>query len=431
MPQRTHEMLKNFYTDIVINYKLDKSGIKDTFNRAIAEAFKGNFDIPEYDVKMTLTKSSDAAVEIEGQNILVVVPIHIQVLKKTFLTNFKAQGTLEMSFISELIIDSMWNSKTKTSLSHHRWIEKPKLSVLGIDLPITAISNVVIDKSKPMIETGIDDAVRENLTLKQKMKETMAIFNQAIPLDPDSKTWLKIDPEKIHLNKVINSRFTAAGKIQLIGRSTLTSYKPKEISSAPAVPKMYWKENIPDSSVFRVYADIKTMDINAILSTNLNGQTFTANDKSITLSNIITNTDYENIRVVTDVAGAVNGTLIIKGKPKYDAVANAFYMEDIDIQLKTKNVIHKAAAWIGEGKIRNELEKKLRFSITETLVTVQNKIDQHIETFNKKYDLEMKVAVGSADVESFELKPGQIEALMKAKFYLELKIKDLKSFKKF
>jgi hypothetical protein len=43
----------------------------------------------------------------------------------------------------------------------------------------------------------------------------------------------------------------------------------------------------------------------------------------------------------------------------------------------------------------------------------------------------MKLGIGSADVESFELKPGQIEALMKTKFYLEVNIKNFRSFNKF
>lgn len=31
---------RNLYSDIVINYKLDKSGIRDTFNHAIDDALK-------------------------------------------------------------------------------------------------------------------------------------------------------------------------------------------------------------------------------------------------------------------------------------------------------------------------------------------------------------------------------------------------------
>lgn len=112
---------------------------------------------------------------------------------------------------------------------------------------------------------------------------------------------------------------------------------------------------------------------------------------------------------MTDITGSVNGTLIIKGKPKYDAVNNEFYMDNIDIQLKTKNILHKAAAWIGEGKIRNEMESKMKFSINKTIEEVQKNIDTQLKVINNKYDLEMKIGIGSADVESFELKPDRLK----------------------
>lgn len=425
------EIVKNFYTDLVINYRLDKTGIKDTFNHAIDDVFKSAFDIPEYDIKMTLSKPKPANVEIEGKSVLVVVPVGVNVTKNTFLANLNAKGVLEMSFITDIEIDSLWNVKTKTSLSHHRWVEKPKLSVGGLSIPIETISDGVIKKSKPMIEQSIDDSVNENFTLKTKMNETMTIFAQAFKVSPDINGWLTIKPELFQINKVINNKFSALGKINIKGLSQFTSYKPEVKPKSPKLPPVYWNENIPDSSVFRIVADIKTADINPMIKANLDGKTFKEGNKSITLSNIVTNCDYEYMRVVTDVAGSVNGMLIIKGKPKYNAAKNEFSIENIDIQLKTKNVIHKAAAWIAEGKIRSEMEKQLKFSINDFLVQAQKNIDDQLKTMNTKYDLEMRIGIGSADVESFELKPGQIEAIMKTKFFLEMRIKDFRSFNKF
>lgn len=425
------DVTKNFYTDLVINYKLDKTGIKDTFNNAISEALKANFDIPEYDIKMTLNKPKDAVVEIEGKSILVVVPVTINVEKKTFLTDLKAKGTLEMSFVTDIDIDSLWNLKTKTNLAYHRWIEKPKLNVAGLNLPIETISDAVLKKSKSQIEKGIDDSVKENFTLKQKMKETMLMFDQPVQPDPTMNAWLSLKPERIAINKVINGRISAAGKIVIKAKSTFTTYKPASSNAPTFLPTVQWRDNIPDSSEFRLVADIKMADINPMLKANLDGKTFTSGDKSITLSNIITNCDYEYLRIVTDVKGTVNGTLIIKGKPKYDEAFNGFVIKDIDIQLKTKNVIHKAAAWIAEGKIRHELENMLKFSIRDNIKTAQQNLDAQLLQLNKKYDMDMKIGIGSADIESFELKPGQIEAIMKTKLFIELRLKSFRTFSKF
>ncbi|MGB4958589.1 MAG: DUF4403 family protein, partial [Saprospiraceae bacterium] len=327
-------------------------------------------------------------------------------------------------------IDTSWNVKTKTSLSYHRWIDKPKLMIGGVSLPIETIANLAISKSQSLIEDQIDASVNENFTLRQKMIETMKLFEQPMQMDPKVNAWLNITPEKFEINKVINSRFTAKGKIGIQGTSTFSTYKPS-VSPNIALPKVYWNEEIPDSSVFRLITDIKMEDINPMLKQNLDGKTFSTGDRSITLSNIITNCDYEYLRVITDVSGAVNGMLIIKGRPKYDAFNNGFYMDNIDIQLKTKNVIHKAAAWIAEGKIRSEMENNLKFSIDDTMKDVQKNIDTYLKDFNKMYDLEMKIGLGKSDVETFQLKPGQIETLFNTKFYLELLIKDFRSFNKF
>jgi len=422
---------RSFYTDFILNYKLEKSGITDTFNNAIVEAFKANYDIPEYDVKMVLTKSKNATVEIEGRSVLVVVPVTVNVEKQTFLTNLKAQGTLEMSFISDIDIDSVWNMSTKTILSYHRWIEKPKLSIAGLQLPIETISDLVIRKSKTLIEQGIDDSIKESFTIKQKMKENMVLFDNPIQMDTYGSAWLNIKPELITLNNIRNGKSIATGKIGIRGNTSFTSYKPAPNMVSDKIPNLLWTEDMPDSSIFRLVMDIKMADLNPSIKASLDGKTFTADNKSITLKNIIVNCDYEYFRVVTDVSGSVNGTLIISGKPYYDASNNAFSMQNTDIQFKTKNIIHKAAAWIAEGKIRNELESKMKFDIKDMVKDAQNNLDTQLKDFNAKYNMEMKIGIGAAEIESFQLRPGQIEALMKSNFYLEVRIKDFRSFNNF
>lgn len=73
-----------------------------------------------------------------------------------------------MSFVTDLDMDSMWNMKTKTSLSFHRWIEKPKLSVAGLNIPIENISDIILKKSKQKIEESIDQSVNDNFSVRQK-----------------------------------------------------------------------------------------------------------------------------------------------------------------------------------------------------------------------------------------------------------------------
>src|SRR5690606_34183490 len=162
-----------------------------------------------------------------------------------------------------------------------------------------------------------------------------------------------------------NSKSFASGKIAFQLLSSYSTSMPKsDHLETKKLPKVNWSENIPDSSIFRLVTEIKTMDINQIVKSQFDGQTFSAEGKSITLSNIVVNCDFTHVSVVTDVNGSINGTLIITGKPFYDPIKNAFSTEDIDIKFKTKNKVHKAASWIAEGYIKRELKKMLQYSLS-------------------------------------------------------------------
>jgi hypothetical protein len=421
---------KIFDTDIVINYRLLKGGIRDTFNRAIDEIFKERFDMPEYDIKIQLSKPKDASVEIDDKSILVNVPIALQLEKKTFLTTLKANGALEMSFLTDIELDSNWNLTTKTSLSHHRWSEKPKLNVLGVSVPIEAVSNLIIKESKAEIEKNIDESIRQNMTIKEKMLSTVQMLSEPMTSEGQSGAWVQLRPSAFFLSKIENTRTAAKGKILIKGTSTVTTYKP-DYTPPKTLPAVHWHQSIPDSSTLRLLADIRMSDVNTLIKENLDGKTFTNDGKSITLSNIITNCDFERFRVVTDVKGTVNGTLIISGKPVYDSTANLFYTKDLDFSFKTKNVIHKAASWIAEGKIKKELSEKMKFSIQEQIQNIQENVNRQVSDYNRKYDIDSKIKISSVKLESFEMKPGIIEAVMKIGFLMETNIHDFRSFNKF
>jgi len=426
----TPPLSQNYYTDLVIHYKLDKSGLTDTLNRALDDIFKANYDLPEYDIKMILSRPTSAFLELEGKKVLVTVPVALNIEKKTFLTSLKARGTMNMTFLTDVDIDTLWNLKTNTKLSSHTWTAKPKLSVVGVDLPIETISDYAVKKSKAALEISINQSIRENFTLRQKMQDILAIFDQPFAVGEPASAWLTIHPERFQINRVLNTPTTTNGKIAIKGFTTIRSFKTAP-PSVKHTPKVYWSEQIPDSSVFRIVVDIKTEDINRQLQANLNGKVFTSGDKSITLTRTATACDASSFIVTADITGSAKGSLILKGKPEYDRATNSFYVRHLDIQFKTKNVIHKAAAWIAEGKIRNELESRLRFSLNEATQQMQATINEKLSQLNQQYGMDVKVGLGSTAAENFELLPGQIRTMLSLKLYFEVGIQDFRSFNRF
>lgn len=413
-------------SQIVINYRLEKKTLQDTFNTGIDEALSEEFFIPEYDLIMKLSKPDIAQVEIEGKKNLVVVPVKVWLEKKTFLTTVKAKGTLEMTFLSQFDIDSLWQLRTDTDLSFHRWIEKPKLDIAGIHIPITLISDSVLKRSKSLIENTIDNAIRDNFLLKDKMGELLSVFHQPQQFSPTLRAWLQFKPQKFELSPVVNSQYTARGKIHIQGTTLFTTYKPEQKGGKPILPRVFWNESIQDSSVIRIVSDIKTYDINSMLKENIEGKTFASDGKSITLSDMVTNCDYQNLRITASVQGSFNGKMYITAFPQYDKNAHRFQIKIGDIKFKTKNIFHSAAAWIGQSKIKNEFEKKLVFQIDEQVNDVQKAINSYTEALRENYDMDLNIRLGSIEIDKFTLYPGQIEAVLVARAHIDAHIKDLR-----
>ena len=93
---------------------------------------------------------------------------------------------------------------------------------------------------------------------------------------------------------------------------------------------------------------------------------------------------------------------------------------------KTKNKIHKAAAWIAEGFIRKELTKMMTFPLEEKLDEIQNDINTQLKDINQEYNMDLKADLYSITSEHFEMKPGAIETTIKASLKIEAYIKDLR-----
>jgi hypothetical protein len=423
-------MVKTYATDLVIHYKLYKGGITDTFNRTIAEALKGPFDFSAYGIEVALAKAGNATVELQGKSVLVIVPVAVQVIKKTFLTDLRAKGIMEMSFVSDVDVDSLWQVKTKTRLSAHKWTEKPTLTMAGFSMPIETISDAVVARSKGNIERSIDETVRESFSLRQKMWETMKMFHQPMVLDTAMNAWLLIKPERFMLNRITNGRQFATGKIGIKAKSTFTTTKPTVGTLAAGLPKVSWSEGVGDSSVFRLVADIRSAELTTSLQSALGGKTFQSDGKNVAVKRVTTEFTPQGMTISAQVSGSFTGIVIIHGMPKYDIEKNILHIAIQDVQVKTKNVLHRAAAWLGEGKIRSEMEKQMRFPIDEKLVEAQQSINARLLEFNKKYDLDMVIGLGKTTVESFEMRDGQLLAFVRCAFYLGVGIRDFRSFGK-
>jgi len=410
-----------------INYQLDKAGIQDTFNTIIDEQLAGDMEFTGYDLDISVKKYGDAKFEFDGKRILVNLPLEIFLEKETFISNLKAKGILNMTFVSDLEVDSTWNLVTETGLEDYTWIKEPQLSLGVMSLPIERIANGIIEKSKDEVAKNIDITIRDHFELRNKMLDMMKIIEEPYQLDSAFNMFVTLQPDTVFMTPTWNTKDWTEGQIGVFVKTNMSSTKP-EVIPGIQLPDFQWSEKLDSSSVFRVQLELDHKHIQSILDDNLVGRTFANDGQEITIHDIELNGFKEKIELTADVSGSFNGTLVLRGKPVFNNDTNIIEVKDLDIKVKTKNILHKAASWLFKGKIKNSIEENMIFSVDEYIELAQESVDHFLTDINQDGGIDLSLKLQDSHITGILITDEQIFLGVDLYFLIHAKIFDVFSF---
>lgn len=418
----------NFSSVIGLNYKLDKSGIQDTFNIMIDEYLAGDIEFTEYDLDITVSKAEPATLEFEGKQVLVGLTLDIGLKKETFLTDLNASGVLEMLFSSDIEVDSLWNLKTASKLQEYKWQREPKLTLGIISLPLEKVANQIIDRATGEIEKAIDKGINDEFSLRNKMLDLMSIVEEPYQLDT-ANMFVSFEPKEVFMSRIWNTERWSEGQIGLVANTYMSQQKPDKIAGVD-LPNFAWKDDIDSISHFKVQLKLDYDYIQNILESNLAGRNFSADGKSITINTVELNGFEDKIEIVSNVSGSFNGTLVFRARPVFNNEAQTVEVRDLDIKVKTKNILHKAGSWLFKGKIKNSIEEKMRFSVKENIELAQENIDSYLGKINEGGEVELKLQLMDTFIEDLLITNHDIFMALEMNMQVDAIIYDFFSFQR-
>lgn len=113
-------------------------------------------------------------------------------------------------------------------------------------------------------------------------------------------------------------------------------------------------------------------------------------------------------------------TIYLWGVPKYDAVKQEVYLDELAFTAKTKDVLLKFAQWIMNPKIMKQLELSARFGISEKLKEIQDqlnsfKVEEEMGTLTGKFDYVnlSEVFISETDFEIYMQAEGNLSLQLK------------------
>lgn len=360
-------------------FKLSIKKLEETTNQAIKGIiYKDSLYTDENNdqLKCTVWKDGDIRLSSVKNNVLKVdVPLKVWIEKGVgalgIYTYKNTEFRLIMSFHLVYNISKDWQLTTKTLKNGYIWTQKPSLNFVSLQVPITPIAEKILDSKQGEYAGIIDSQIAKNINLKTQIIDVWNLMKEPQKVSDDYNTWLAIIPQNIEAlpftqdENYIKSAFKVNIKvISSIGYDSMLS-TPK----VQDIPPLNYKLFNYDSFSLYTLVTIPYLEASNIARKKFLNQEFSFQEGKykITVNDISLYANNNKLMIESDLTGSFNGKVFIQGDLFYDELNRTVKMRNLEFDFKTKNILHKIANWLFNGKIERNLEENFSMPVNELL----------------------------------------------------------------
>lgn len=339
--------------------------------------------------------------------------------------NYEANGSIALNYKTTISIDKNWNLVANTTSNGFQWIETPKLNVVGVNVPVTPIANIALQKSEKLITDQIDAALAQMVELKKYVTMAWTEAQKPMQVNAENNVWLRLTPKDIYV-----SPFTTTGQnlnVAIALQSQIESFvgvKPEANKSVPLPPfKIALKQ--PQEFNLNVAADATYDKISEMAKAQLVNKTFTEGGKTITITDLSIFGSEGKPMFVADVTGSLKGRIYFTGTLAYNAEKMAIEIQNPEFDLKTKNALVKSASWLLNGLIIKKITPFLTYPVKAELESLKAEANKSLANFKVMDGVTVAGKLNSITVKSLHMVPGAIRLNANARGNVALKIDEL------
>ena len=131
------------------------------------------------------------------------IPLSIQVVYDAMVTNVLASGEIELEAKTSFKISKDWTLKTQTDVTNYVWIKKPVAQVVGVNIPLGSLADVILNNSKSYLGKQMDETTSSYFDLKSIVSSAWNTISRILSVSEEYKTWLSVNPSKVTMAPLI------------------------------------------------------------------------------------------------------------------------------------------------------------------------------------------------------------------------------------
>jgi len=336
-------------------------------------------------------KMADIKLTMNGNQLLYQVPLSVWVKKKFVIgaLGFGISDTREISgnvilkFRTRIAINKDWSISSTTFSDGYEWVTTPVLQVGGISVPLPLISDMLLAANQKDINTQIDKAFRSSLNMRSYFAQIWKDIQVPMKISDEYPLWVKITPLEVSTIPLQGSTNQVIHTVGIKAWTELTFGDEPGYQVNETLPDLKITSRLDNDLNVSLALDVPFPHIIDIARQQLVGYTYRQGKYLVEVKDIFLFGSGDKLIVALNIAGSVNGTIYLSGKPAYNKETSAIGVNDLEFDIRTTNVLIKSASWLFHQNLVQTLEQKLSFPIAEQLQSAQKQLQSYLDVNRK------------------------------------------------
>jgi hypothetical protein len=421
------------YSELPVKIEVDIKKLEIAINKKInGLVFEGN-NLAANELSLKVWKAQNISFKVQNNIIEYRVPLKVWTsmawkLQKFGLSvgdTFEGQGTIALNYKTAISIDKDWKLVGTTSSVGYQWLEIPRLNVAGVNIPITSIANIALNKFESVISKQIDNSLAESIDIKKHITQTWTQLQKPQLINEENQLWVRLSPSTISLSpfQTENNKLnvSVAVKTQIESFMGIT---PPTNKTVP-LPSLQLSKEMPEQFNLNIATDITFEKIIEIAKKQLINKTFADGNKKITITDLSLFGSEGKAVFVADVKGSINGRIYFNGNIAYNSEKNAIEILNPAFDIKTKNALVKSAQWLMKGIILNKLSNYLIYPLNDDIAKIKTDANKLLSNYTIYDGISLTGKLNNVSILSLNLIPGAIRLETNVKGNVALQLDDL------
>lgn len=428
-PAASYEaMKKTKLSRINIPISVHLGQMETALNEEMDAIFAGEnqlFDNDQKDFELKVTKADQLHLDVTTNAVSYDVPLDLFVKKDFGIGQINADGAVTLNFVTKFLIQPDWTLKTETVLENYDWIKQPKLDLGIIRLPIAAVANRLVDRSRTKIAAIIDAQIRENFILKDYVADAWNRLQQPIPASIENQLWVKMEPQSIGMTGLekADSVVSATLVIETLAEASIGN-RPEETALKPLPDFISVDKSAGDFSI-NLFTAIPLDSLRTLVKKNIIGETYQSGKRSVTVEDLEIYGKDNKLVVNTILSGDYKGSIYMIGTPFYNEKKNQLEIDNLKYELSSKNFIQKSMGWLFQNKIEKTIEATMRYPLEENMNDYKRLLNQSLANYAITPGIILKGNMKDLSIGETYVSEGFIHVIIRSDGQLKLTLKDL------